>query len=146
MDLAAFREGSEMYRTAFIACAAALLSPHAFAQDSGLGAREYVIACAGCHGDSGKGDGPIAGLLEIETPDLTRLAEHAGGTFPYEATLSMIDGRNDIRAHGSQMPVWGDRFFVSAATSDGPDPVQAELMAKGRMIALVGYLRSIQGE
>jgi len=140
------RKGSNMIRMSFVACSAALLSSHAVAQDAGIGAREYMIACAGCHGESGKGDGPIAGLLEIDTPDLTQLTEHAGGVFPYEETLRMIDGRNEVRAHGSQMPVWGDRFFVSAATSDGPDPVQAELMAKGRMIALVGYLRSIQGE
>ncbi len=31
----------------------------------------YSIHCAPCHGDSGKGDGPIAPLLSEETPDLT---------------------------------------------------------------------------
>jgi mono/diheme cytochrome c family protein len=121
-----------------------MLASHAVAQDVAIGAQEYMIACAGCHGESGMGDGPIAGLLEIQTPNLTMLAEKAGGTFPYEAALRTIDGRNEIRAHGSEMPVWGDRFFVSAATSDSLDPEQAELVAKGRILALVGYLRSIQ--
>jgi mono/diheme cytochrome c family protein len=133
-----------MYRTFFIALALGSLASQAGAQDGDLGAREYVIACAGCHGETGMGDGPIAGLLDIETPNLTTLAERSGGAFPYEETLRMIDGRNDIRAHGSEMPVWGDRFFVSAAVSDGLDPAQSELVAKGRILALVGYLKSIQ--
>jgi mono/diheme cytochrome c family protein len=129
----------------FTTGAAVALASASMAQGASVGAQEYMIACAGCHGESGKGDGPLAGLLEIETPNLTLLTEQAGGTFPYEAALLVIDGRNDIRAHGSDMPIWGDRFFVSAATSDSLDPVQAELLAKGRIMALVGYLRSIQG-
>ena len=133
-----------MLRLVFVTCSVGLLAPQAVAQDSSIGAQEYMIACAGCHGESGKGDGPIAGLLEIGTPDLTMLTAPAGGSFPYEEALRTIDGRNEIRAHGSEMPVWGDRFFISAATSDGPDPAQAELIAKGRILALVGHLRSIQ--
>ena len=135
-----------MFKSIFIAGAAAILASAASAQDVSVGAQEYMIACAGCHGESARGDGPLAGLLEIETPNLTLLAKQAGGTFPYEKTLLVIDGRNEIRAHGSEMPVWGDRFFVNAATSDGLDPAQSELVAKGRVLALVGYLRSIQGD
>lgn len=133
-----------MLRLVVVTFSAGLLASPALAQDHAAGAQEYMIACAGCHGESAKGDGPIAGLLEIDTPDLTRLAAQAGGRFPYEEALGTIDGRNEIRAHGSAMPVWGDRFFVSAAMSDGPDPAQADLIAKGRMLALVGYLGSIQ--
>jgi mono/diheme cytochrome c family protein len=140
------RRGREnMFKIVFTAGVAVAMASASMAQDAGVGAKEYMIACAGCHGESGKGDGPLAGLLDIETPNLTMLTEQAGGTFPYEAALLVVDGRNDIRAHGSDMPVWGDRFFVSAATSDSLDPAQAELVAKGRMLALVGYLRSIQG-
>jgi mono/diheme cytochrome c family protein len=134
-----------MFRIVFAAGAAIALASAATAQDGGVGGQEYMIACAGCHGESGRGDGPLAGLLEIDTPNLTMLAEKAGGTFPYEETLLVIDGRNEIRAHGSEMPVWGDRFFVGTASLGGLDPAQAELVAKGRILALVGYLKSIQG-
>ena len=116
------------------------------AAEGDAGAREYAVACAGCHGESGKGDGPLAGLLQIHTPDLTALAAKAGGAFPYAETLRLIDGRNEVRAHGSAMPVWGDRFFVSAAVADGRDPAEADLVAKGRMLALVSHLAAMQAE
>ena len=133
-----------MKRIILAACMLGAAGAPAVAQDHALGAREYMVACAGCHGETGLGDGPIAGLLDIETPNLTTLAARADGVFPYASTLRMIDGRNEVRAHGSEMPVWGDRFFVGAATSDGLDPGQSDLIAKGRILALVGYLESIQ--
>jgi mono/diheme cytochrome c family protein len=135
-----------MHRTLFITIALGALASGAAAQDQDHGAREYVIACAGCHGETGMGDGPLAGLLDIETPNLTTLAARAGGAFPYAETLRMVDGRNEVRAHGSAMPVWGDRFFVTAAVDDGRDPAQSDLVAKGRVLALVSYLASIQAE
>jgi mono/diheme cytochrome c family protein len=116
----------------------------AFPQDASAGQAEYMVSCAACHGETGKGDGPISGLLNIETPDLTMLASANGGAFPYDLTLQTIDGRNALRAHGSAMPVWGARYFITVAKSEGYDPAQAELLARGRMLALVEYLRSIQ--
>lgn len=126
------------------ACLAACLATPALSQDADPGRTEYMIACAGCHGESAKGDGPIAGLLEIDTPDLTRMAERADGTFPYEQAVLVVDGRNEIRAHGSDMPVWGDRYFVSTMASDGLDPAQGDMVARGRILALVNYLSAIQ--
>lgn len=106
------------------------------------GRNEYMIACAGCHGASALGDGPLAGLLKIETPNLTTLsAEKGGGAFPYEYVLWMIDGRQIIRAHGDAMPVWGDRYQLSATSQRGET---AEMVARGRILSLVDYLKSIQ--
>ncbi len=105
------------------------------------GQNEYMIACAGCHGVSGKGDGPLAGLLKAETPDLTALAERNGGEFPFEYTLFMIDRRNVIPVHGDDMPIWGERFQVSATSQRGET---AEMVARGRILSLVYYLESIQ--
>ena len=127
----------------FIA-AAASLACLVFVQPAGADSRgqgEYMIACAGCHGESGKGDGPIAALLKIETPDLTRLAERNDGEFPFEYTLFMIDRRNVIPVHGDEMPVWGDRFQASATSQRGES---AEMVARGRILSLVYYLESIQ--
>jgi mono/diheme cytochrome c family protein len=105
------------------------------------GEREYMIACAGCHGESGKGDGPLAGLLNIGTPDLTGLAARNDGVFPFEYTVFMIDRRDVIPVHGNEMPIWGERFQASATSQRGET---AEMVARGRILSLVYYLQSIQ--
>lgn len=124
------------------AAAAILLSATSALSQAAAGREEYMIACAGCHGESAKGDGPLAAILNIETPDLTRLkAENNDGEFPFQYTLWMIDGRKIIRAHGSAMPVWGDRFQASATSQRGETP---DMVAYGRILALVYYLESVQ--
>ena len=106
-----------------------------------VGEREYNIACAGCHGASAKGDGPVAELLNISTPSLLELTQAKDGSFPFEAVLSTIDGRDDVRAHGSAMPIWGERFQSSANSQRGET---ADMVARGRILSLVYYLQSIQ--
>ncbi|WP_397543459.1 c-type cytochrome [Roseovarius salis] len=130
-----------------VALAAGVAATAAAAQEENdIGRQEYMVACAGCHGESAKGDGPLADLLNIHTPDLTRLAERQNGTFPYEYTVWMIDGRKIIRAHGASMPIWGDRYMASADTAEAASepPEAMELVVRGRILALVDYLSSIQ--
>ena len=105
------------------------------------GEEEYNIACAGCHGESAMGDGPLAGLLSISTPNLTELSKANDGAFPFEAILTTIDGRDGIRAHGSTMPIWGERFQASATSQRGET---ADMVARGRILSLVYYLQSVQ--
>jgi hypothetical protein len=100
-----------------------------------------MVACAVCHGESAMGDGPLADLLNISTPGLLDLARANDGVFPFEAVLNTIDGRDGIRAHGSPMPVWGERFQASATSQRGET---ADMVARGRMLSLVYYLQSIQ--
>ena len=120
--------------------AVAVLATPAFAEV--VGEQEYMVACSGCHGESGMGDGPLAGLLNVETPNLTTLAAEKGdGKFPFEWVLWMVDGRKIIRAHGSTMPIWGERYQTSAMSQRGET---AEMVARGRMLSLVYYLESIQ--
>ncbi len=121
----------------------------AIAVENGIerGKQEYMIACAGCHGESAMGTGPIAELLSIETPNLTTITKRSGGgAFPYRNTVLVIDGRDDIRAHGGDMPIWGDRFVSDVRRDDPPwaTPESAELVAMGRVLALVRYLESVQ--
>lgn len=102
--------------------------------------------CAGCHGDDGKGDGPLVPLLEIKTPDLTTITERTGGgAFPFLNTLKLIDGR-EVRAHGGMMPLWGDRYMAMAVKMEGQaeTPESFEMIARGRLLSLVYYLESIQ--
>jgi mono/diheme cytochrome c family protein len=80
-----------------------------------VGQQEYMVACAICHGESGRGDGPFAPLLHITTPGLTGLAAANDGVFPFLDVLMVVDGRTGVRAHGdSAMPIWGSRFAASA--------------------------------
>lgn len=125
------------FLTAAVVCAAAAGQ----AQEIDAGEQEYMIACAGCHGESAMGDGPFAELLNVSTPSLLDLSQGSDGGFPFEAVLATIDGRDGVRAHGSTMPIWGDRFQASATSQRGET---GEMVARGRILSLVYYLQSIQ--
>jgi mono/diheme cytochrome c family protein len=105
------------------------------------GEHEYTVACAGCHGESAMGDGPLATLLNISTPSLVELSQANDGAFPFDAVLTTIDGRDGVRAHGSAMPIWGERFQNSATSQRGET---SDMVARGRILSLVYYLQSIQ--
>jgi len=68
----------------------------------------YKVRCADCHGISGKGDGPAAGLLRVRPRDFTqarfKLRSTESGALPTDADLyaSIKSGM-----HGSSMPDWG---------------------------------------
>lgn len=113
------------------------------------GRTEFLSACAGCHGQDARGDGPMADLMKISTPDLTKLTERAGGQFPFRNTLLLIDGRNVVRAHGGDMPIWGDRYFTQAVREGlemtGPHmPNPPDEVVLGRVLSLVSYLETVQ--
>jgi mono/diheme cytochrome c family protein len=98
----------------------------------------YRSYCASCHGESGKGDGPVAPHLRVRPTDLTKFTVQNKGTFPAEKIARTIDGRDVVRPHGrSDMPVWGDALMKSA---DGGD----EELVKLRIRELVRYIESIQ--
>jgi mono/diheme cytochrome c family protein len=125
----------------FTAVILAATSFAAMAQDD-PGQTEYMLTCANCHGETGHGDGPLAGLLTVDVPDLTTLAAANDGVFPFLETMMVVDGRTGVRGHGSNMPVWGDRYQREAADEVGF--YGAEMIARGRLVSLVEYLESIQ--
>jgi mono/diheme cytochrome c family protein len=98
----------------------------------------YRTYCASCHGQQGRGDGPVAQFLKVPPANLTQIAARNNGVFPAEKVHQIIDGRHVPKAHGaSQMPVWGDAFSKSTTASDA-----AAVTAK--ITALVEYLASKQ--
>jgi mono/diheme cytochrome c family protein len=102
------------------------------------GSSVFKTYCASCHGESGRGDGPVAQFLKRKPADLTRIAERNKGTYPAERVFQMIDGRQVVKAHGdSQMPVWGDAFSKSTTDSDAA-------AVKAKIDALVEHIESIQ--
>ncbi|MEE4119162.1 MAG: cytochrome c [Paracoccaceae bacterium] len=124
-------------------CLAAPLAGPAAAQSVELGRTEYLSACAGCHGRDARGDGPLADLMKITTPDLTALTQSNDGAFPFDTLLQVIDGRMDLGAHGGDMPIWGTRY-TAQALREGASIEDAVLMTQGRLLALVSYLNTIQ--
>jgi mono/diheme cytochrome c family protein len=105
------------------------------------GAELYGQLCASCHGPRAKGDGPVAPLIKIPVPDLTRIAQREGGEFPADDVRRTIDGRYDRPAHGSRdMPVWGWRLFYGLNVDEQGERARVDAMI-GK---LVDYLQSIQ--
>lgn len=105
------------------------------------GVEMYESLCASCHGASGEGDGPVAPLIKIHVPDLTRIAQRDGGEFPAEDVRRTIDGRFDRPAHGPRdMPVWGWQFYRSEQPNDPAERARVDALID----RLVQYLRSIQ--
>jgi mono/diheme cytochrome c family protein len=108
-----------------------------FAEDIDVGKINYQSNCAACHGENGKGDGPVSIELRTKPADLTLIAKRNGGVFPGDVLYRLIDGRKTSRAHGTyEMPAWGLVFLRS-------DP---EDVARNRILAIVTYLKSIQVE
>jgi len=125
------------FKPLILASALAAFSTGALAEDTDLGKMNYESNCAACHGQSGKGDGPVSVELRTKPTDLTLIAQRNGGVFPVDILHRVIDGRKTIRAHGTyEMPVWGFVFIRS-------DP---EDVARKRILAIIAYLKSLQLE
>jgi len=104
------------------------------------GAQNYERFCAACHGEGGKGDGPVAPALVGGAMDLTLIAARRGGEFPRDMIRNAIDGRFQIDAHGSaSMPVWGYEFYVTEGAGNFSDKNVDVILDR-----LVDYLESIQ--
>jgi mono/diheme cytochrome c family protein len=125
------------FKPLILASALAAFSTCGLAEDTDLGKMNYESNCAACHGQSGKGDGPVSAELRTKPTDLTLIAKRNGGVFPADVLYRVIDGRKTIRAHGTyEMPVWGLVFLRS-------DP---EDVARSRILAIIAYLKSLQLE
>ena len=114
--------------------------------NSELGKQEFESKCAACHGLSGKGDGPQATVTR--PANLTILAKNNGGVFPTRRVYEIIDGRQDVAAHGPRtMPIWGRYFQVGVP--DVPDGAAGtfdyrESTVRDRIQALIDYLVLLQ--
>ena len=107
------------------------------------GKQLYQENCTSCHGNRGRGDGPLSDQLETPAPDLTLITQRNGGSFPMTDVMSTIDGYSRARVGNLVMPEFGRELeagpLVYLDTGDGrktPTPT--------RYFALAEYLRSIQ--
>jgi mono/diheme cytochrome c family protein len=113
-----------------------------------VGKGEYDAACAVCHGLQGKGDGPMTSQLTVRVPDVTVLAKNNGGVFPFDRVYQVIDGRKEVKAHGTHdMPVWGAAFNRQTSIFFQNYPAHdPESAARSRILALTEYLYRLQGK
>jgi mono/diheme cytochrome c family protein len=117
------------------------------ANGSAVGAAEvdagrelYVQYCSSCHGEAGRGNGPVSAYLKIKVPDLTLLRKNNKGIYPMDEVMSAIDGRRTVRAHGDRkMPVWGEVFRKEA---EGRKYAELQALLKAKLIA--EYIANIQ--
>jgi len=135
-------------RTVAISFALAVSSAFAGDKPMDVGKHEYEAACATCHGSNGKGGGPVAAQLKLAIPDLTVLAKNNQGIFPFDRIYQVIDGRLEVKGHGTrEMPVWGQAFRRQTSVFFQPQPQDdPESAARSRILALTEYVYRLQGK
>jgi len=101
------------------------------------GADLYKAYCAVCHGSDAQGNGPMSKSLRSAPPDLTRIAERNGGSFPAVRIRNVISGEEALGAgHGTrEMPLWGPIFSQVGQDQD---------LGRVRIDNLARYLESLQ--
>lgn len=105
-----------------------------------MGKAYYETYCATCHGLAAHGGGPAAKALKVPPPDLTKIGARRDGVFDLDELSQMIDGRTGPAAHGSrEMPIWGSVFAGETGGGEIGDEI-----ARGRIVALLEYLRGLQ--
>jgi mono/diheme cytochrome c family protein len=101
------------------------------------GKQMYTNYCTPCHGQDGKGQGPVASALKSQPSNLTILSRNNNGKFPATHVVAVLQSGVTIAAHGSAaMPVWGPLL----GKMDGTNSQDRNL----RISNLSQYLRSLQ--
>lgn len=117
------------------------------AEEKPIGADEYAMSCAACHGTDGTGHGEFAKVLTVAPSDLTALGRNNGGVFPLEQVYQTIDGRRVVAGHGGRdMPIWGARYLIGMQGEFDPQYAQAdaELAVRARILSLIYYIQTLQ--
>jgi mono/diheme cytochrome c family protein len=88
-----------------ISIAAIFTATAVYAQDKEEGKKLYVTYCSGCHGESGKGDGPAAASLPVKP------ANHTDGkimnAIPDKTLFEIISKGGQAAGKSAFMPPWG---------------------------------------
>jgi hypothetical protein len=84
-----------------------------FAQEqevAAAGRKVYEKNCAVCHGREGKGDGGAATILTVKPANLTQISKKNKGEFPFWKVYRTIDGREEVKSHGTRTCQFGADF------------------------------------
>ena len=136
-------------RAVFMASAAIGALDAACAQQSEVGKEDYLKLCSGCHGVTGKGDGPNAKGLRKPPADLTKLSQSNNGSFPLVRVYYAMDGKLEIIIHGPRdMPSFFEILKKDVMSRRGEylsyDLVES--LARLRMIEVIEYVMSLQNK
>lgn len=139
IDLARARRAAAVQALAVLALAltASAAKPE---PDPARGAALFARHCAMCHGEAGRGDGPMAAGQMIPPADLTELG--AGDAFPTFRVAARIDGRDPLVSHGSPMPVWGD--FLTGPKVMLRTAAGQPILVDAPVADLVAYIATLQ--
>ena len=108
-------------------------------EDYNSGAYLYRAFCVSCHGESGRGDGPVASLSDRRPADLTALTKRGGGVFPRTRVLSVLEGTIKLPSHDAPaMPNWSRVL----RRTEGDD----ERVVRKRLEALASHVESLQAK
>ena len=100
----------------------------------------YLKYCSSCHGDDGKGRGPVSSDFKVKVPDLTTLSKNNKGVYPLQRVMSAIDGTRKVHGHGDPaMPVWGEAFKEELKGDK-----YAELTTLRKTQAIADYIAKLQ--
>lgn len=99
----------------------------------------YEAYCVTCHGDGGRGDGPLATDLKVAPSDLTILAQNNGGVFPYSDVMAQIYG---YPGRYAVMPEFGP--LLSGPSVMWTDEEGMQVRTPKALLALARYLETIQ--
>jgi mono/diheme cytochrome c family protein len=103
------------------------------------GRQMFTSYCASCHGEYGKGNGPVAPALKRQPTDLSLLSKNHGGKYPAEHVAAVLQFGTGNTAHGTaQMPVWGPVFGKMDTSSTQKDMVELRISNLNR------YVESLQ--
>jgi len=140
-----------IFGTAIFATALVIFPVLGHAQAVDIGLHEYTDSCAACHGTMGKGDGPVAGYITRRPADLTTISKRNNGVFPFARVYQVIEGTEEIKGHGTRMmPIWGRLYSMDLQKEIGSrvlefgTPKDLESYTRGRIVALIGYIYTLQ--
>lgn len=102
----------------------------------------FMENCAVCHGENGKGDGPMARAMQKPPKDLTLISLRNGESFPRAKVMSTIDGYARSSMSGPGMPEFGELLQGDLVPYDSGDGILTPTPRK--LVALAEYLESIQ--
>jgi len=97
--------------------------------------------CAACHGLKANGTGPAASACKSKPADLTGLAKHNQGKFPYNYFYAVLQFGTLLPtpAHGSaDMPIWMPLFYSLDE--------ERKAIAEQRMHNIANYVASLQAK
>lgn len=102
----------------------------------------YMENCVSCHGDTGRGDGPLAKGSGAPPADLTRIAARRDGVWPMLEVMAIVDGYSRSTLPSEDMPIFDDFLNDDMIDFDTGNGVSA--LAPIKLIEIVNYLETLQ--